>query len=122
MIMKFGFTNKCSGCNAINRGVASQNHSEACRNRIEEELRKGGHEGLRNAEDRITEQLAQRVQGDDDKKRKLERDDQEQKVKTSRVEQSSSSSSSAGAAKQLRQEEQVVEGERKAKASKISDE
>ena len=71
MIKKYGFTERCHGCIAINRGASSQSHSEACRRRIEEQLRNEGHEGLKKAEERINEQLADMMQ-EQDHKRKTE--------------------------------------------------
>ena len=41
-IQKYGYTKGCLGCRCISRGQPAQNHSEACRDRITEELRKEG--------------------------------------------------------------------------------
>ena len=43
-VLRFGFTQGCPGCTAISRGAVSQNHTEMCRARIEEELLKQGGE------------------------------------------------------------------------------
>ena len=41
-IQKYGYTKGCLGCRCISRGQPAQNHSEICRSRITEELRKEG--------------------------------------------------------------------------------
>ena len=41
-IQKYGYTKGCLGCKCISRGQPAQNHNEACRTRITEELRKEG--------------------------------------------------------------------------------
>ena len=64
--MKFGFTQKCQGCTAINRGILKQPHSEACRSRIEAKLREEGHAGLQRAEDRINDQIAEKIRKKDE--------------------------------------------------------
>lgn len=56
-VIRFGYTLRCHGCRSISRGVAAQNHSQECRNRIEESLRKEGDERLQKAEERISRQV-----------------------------------------------------------------
>ena len=41
-VVRIGFTLNCPGCKAISRNAPAQNHTEACRARIEEELLKEG--------------------------------------------------------------------------------
>ena len=65
MIEKYGITRKCQGCTAINRGIAKQPHNKACRARLEERLKEEGHEGLRRAEERINDQIAEKIEKKD---------------------------------------------------------
>lgn len=58
MVNKYGFTSRCAGCQAINRGVAKQPHTEKCRQRVEDKLRGEGKPNLLRAEERTTDQLA----------------------------------------------------------------
>ena len=41
-VVRLGFTHRCPGCIAISRDAPSQNHTEECRNRLEEALLKEG--------------------------------------------------------------------------------
>ena len=41
-VKKFGYSLNCPGCRAISRGAPAENHTEACRTRIEAELVKEG--------------------------------------------------------------------------------
>ena len=41
-VVRIGFTLNCPGCRAISRNAPSQNHTEACRARIEQALLKEG--------------------------------------------------------------------------------
>merc|ERR1712240_226221 len=41
-VIRIGFTFNCPGCKAISRNAPSQNHTEACRDRIEQALIKEG--------------------------------------------------------------------------------
>ena len=54
---EIGFTDGCPGCNAVRTGKPSQNHTEACRRRVEGYLKesKQGQQRLDKAEARITE-------------------------------------------------------------------
>ena len=60
--MKIGFTPGCPGCKAVNRGLPAQNHTELFRYRVEEHVKVHGKERLDQAEERITHQLADRVE------------------------------------------------------------
>ena len=61
IVNKYGYTAKCQGCTAINRGIAKQPHSEACISRIEGKLREEGNANLQRADERVNDQLADRV-------------------------------------------------------------
>ena len=41
-VTRFGPTMHCPGCRAVTRGASSENHTEACRTRIEAEIMKAG--------------------------------------------------------------------------------
>ena len=71
MVIKYGYTNRCQGCQAISRGKPPQNHSEQCRARIEEKLRKDGDKNLEKAEERIMEQIGGRVRKSDEANQEL---------------------------------------------------
>jgi hypothetical protein len=43
-VAKYGMTAGCPGCRSINRGTTVQSHSEACRRRILEEIKKAERE------------------------------------------------------------------------------
>ena len=50
-VARAGFTVGCPGCRAVSRNAPSQNHTEACRKRIEETLKaQGGASAKRIAE------------------------------------------------------------------------
>ena len=48
-----GFTVGCPGCRAVNRGLPAVNHSEACRNRIEQHMRDNADPQFLAAENRL---------------------------------------------------------------------
>ena len=85
-VVRIGFTLNCPGCKAISRNAQAQNHTEACRSRIEEELTKeGGIKAKRVAEGkgRYEEHMAKRQQaGSHGNKAKREKEgEQEEDVR-----------------------------------------
>ena len=67
-----GYTAKCPGCTSILRGTTRQAHSEACRRRMEEELK--GTEKARRAKKRIGE-YTDRKMAEEEEKRKRKTED-----------------------------------------------
>ena len=64
-----GFSAGCPGCKAILRGTARQGHSEACRSRIEAELRDDPR--VKTQKKRQDEFLARTLEEQDEKRRKV---------------------------------------------------
>ena len=67
---KIGFTTNCQGCKSILRGTARQGHTEACRSRMEAELK--GDPRLITQRKREDEFMAKRLEEADGKRRKIE--------------------------------------------------
>jgi len=63
----FGYTVNCPGCVSVLRGTARQTHTDACRRRIEEELK--GTDRVKAAEDRVNEYMAKALEKEDEKRR-----------------------------------------------------
>ena len=61
-LLKFGHTQGCPGCVALNRGEPHKNHNEECMLRIEEELRRAGSKKMVEADRRLTEEVARRIE------------------------------------------------------------
>ena len=74
-IDEFGATIGCPGCNAIRDNKRSQAHSDRCRRRIEESLRKTPHgaERLNRREEVINEALAEELRRGEQRKEETER-------------------------------------------------
>ena len=78
---KYGFTPGCPGCLAKQRGeIAKRGHSEACRKRIEDMMRQDGEDRkkIEAADERITRQVARRIEQEEKKKRSGDVTDQDQ--------------------------------------------
>ena len=60
----YGKTPGCPGCESMGRGGKAKNHTETCRNRLEEEMKKTeqGQERIKEAEKRMDESLARRLE------------------------------------------------------------
>ena len=67
---KFGYSAGCPDCKAILRGTARQGHSEACRSRIETELRDDPR--MKSQKKRQEEFLANKLEKQEEKRRKVE--------------------------------------------------
>ena len=69
-----GFTPGCLGCTAIRNGSVSQNHSEACRTRMENCLRgtPQGSKRIQESEDRTTRVIARQMEERDKKRAKFD--------------------------------------------------
>ena len=67
-----GFTPGCPGCTAIKNGSVSQNHSEACRSRMENCLRgtPQGSKRIKDSEDRTTRIIARQIEEHDDRRKR----------------------------------------------------
>lgn len=65
--MKYGYSQNCPGCRALRSKKAAQNHSEACRTRIIEELERTqeGRDRIKAAEDRKEKEFREHVQAED---------------------------------------------------------
>ena len=74
-IDEFGATIGCPGCNAIRDNKRRQAHSDRCRRRIEENLRKTPHgaERLNRREEVINEALAEEVRRGEQRKKETDR-------------------------------------------------
>ena len=74
-IDEFGATVGCPGCNAIRDNKRRQAHSDRCRRRIEENLKKTPHgaERLNRREEVINEALAEEVQKSDQRRKETDR-------------------------------------------------
>ena len=74
-IDEFGATIRCPGCNAIRDNKRRQAHSDLCRRRIEESLRKTPHgaERLNRREEVINEALAEEVRRGEQRKKEADR-------------------------------------------------
>ena len=74
-IDEFGATVGCPGCNAIRDNKRRQAHSDRCRRRIEESLKKTPHgaERLNRREEVINEALAEEVQINDQRRKETNR-------------------------------------------------
>ena len=74
-IDEFGATIGCPGCNAIRDNKRRQAHSDRCRRRIEESLRKTPHgaERLDRREELINEALAEEVRRGEQRKKETDR-------------------------------------------------
>ncbi len=86
---KFGFTVRCAGCRAANRGATAVGHTEECRRRIIGELEKGGDERV----ERETERLFEYLEEEENKKKNAKTEET-----TSRSNQAATSSSGGGGA------------------------
>ena len=78
---KYGFTPGCPGCLAKQRGeIAKRGHSEACRKRIEDMMRQDGEDRkkIEAADERITRQVARRIEQEEKKKMSEDIADQDQ--------------------------------------------
>ena len=51
-LIRFGYTVGCQGCKAAVRGKPAHSHTEECRKRIEDELRKESNTGVQDADER----------------------------------------------------------------------
>ena len=109
---KYGYSAGCPGCKAILRGTARQGHSEACRSRIETELRNDPR--MKAQKKRQEEFLANKLEKQEEKRRKVETKEavEDEGMGTAAAAASSalpaassSSSTSAGPAPQMQEEQ-----------------
>ena len=109
---KYGYSAGCPGCKAIMRGTARQGHSEACRSRIETELRDDPR--MKAQKKRQEEFLANKLENQEEKRRKMETKEavKDEGMGTAAAAassalpaSSSSSSTSAGPAPQMQEEQ-----------------
>ena len=70
-VMRHGYSQGCPGCQAIRLGRPAARHSDACRMRIEEAIKRSDPERLQRTDDRINQEIARRVE-ESDRKRKQE--------------------------------------------------
>ena len=68
-VMKHGYCQGCPGCQAIRLGRSAARHSDACRMRIEEAIKRSDPERLQRTDDSINQEIARRVE-ESDRKRK----------------------------------------------------
>ena len=66
-VIKYGFTIGCPGCQAVSRNAPSQNHTEACRARIEKHMRDEGQDRIKVADARINAHRARKRQQEEAK-------------------------------------------------------
>jgi hypothetical protein len=74
----------CKGCIAVNRGGQAVNHSEACRNRISEELVKKGDVRVMREKERWEEELTGALK-EEEKKVVKERSEEEERLREERL-------------------------------------
>ena len=55
----------CPGCEAMSRGGTARGHSEACRQRVETDMKARGHQAFQRAEDRMMSRLAEQLEAHD---------------------------------------------------------
>ena len=109
---KYGYSAGCPGCKAILRGTARQGHSEACRSRIETELRDDPR--MKAQKKRQEEFLTNKLEKQEEKRRKVETKEAVKDegmgaaaaaASSALLAASSSSSTSAGPAPQMQEEQ-----------------
>ena len=64
-IDRIGMTPGCPGCEAMSRGGNPRGHNEACRTRVEADMKERGHDAFKRAEERMMSRLAEQLEAQD---------------------------------------------------------